>query len=214
MARLTIELERPVPLTPLTAAASRRDVSRRVAHVDITLTTGDGVVVSARALVLRRSDLPEPAWAPDPTPAQVLADEYRADVPAWASGEVPYTYHQHAVEHRMPPGSAFTTPGPATSWIRLLYPLVAGEETSGLCRVLAAADFGSGISAIYRDVHRVGLINADLTVALHRLPNDEWVRVDATTTLDPSGSALCVTRLGDQQGDLGIATQSLLGLRL
>jgi hypothetical protein len=39
-------------------------------------------------------------------------------------------------------------PPAAVDRVRLKVPLVAGEETSGLCRLLAAADVGSGISAV------------------------------------------------------------------
>ena len=214
IARLNIELERPVPLVPLTAVVSRRNVSRRVTHIDVALRAGDTVVVSVRALVLQRSELPPPQWQQDPGPPHCLADATRVDLPAWASDSSPLTYHQHAVEHRMPAGSAFMAPGPAVSWVRLRYPVLGVEPTSGLCRVLAAADFGSGISSIYGAEDGVGLINADLSVALHRLPIGDFVCVDATTTLDPSGSALCVATLSDEHGSLGVSTQSLLGLRV
>jgi Acyl-CoA thioesterase C-terminal domain len=60
-------------------------------------------------------------------------------------------------------------PGPAAVWFRLAVPVVAGEETTPLMRVAAAADFGNGISgAVTWDEHL--LINPDLTIYLHRLP--------------------------------------------
>lgn len=214
VARLNVELERPVPLLPLSAEIHRRDVSRRVAHVDVHLRANDAVVVSARALLLATSPLPEPSWWSPSHHNDVLDESHRVEPPAWASGVVPTTYHQHAVEHRMAGGDAFGTPGPASSWVNLRYPLVRGEVTSGLCRVLAAADFGSGISAVFGDEDGAGLINADLSVALTRRPTEDWVRIDSETTLDASGTALAVTHLADRHGPLGIATQSLLGLRL
>lgn len=214
VARVNVELERPVPLQPLTASVQRRDVSRRVAHVDVRLALDDGtIVVSGRALVLAVAPLPEPDWVEPEDAPEVLGPEHTVDVPAWAAGDVPLTYHRHAVEHRMPPGSSFGMPGSATSWVRLRQPLVAGEQPSGLCRLLAAADFGSGISAIYGVDAGVGLINADLSVALRREVAGAWVRIEAVTSLDSTGSALCVTRLHDARGPVGVATQSLLGLR-
>lgn len=213
VARLNVELVRPVPLVPLVATAVRREISRRVTHVDVTVSTSQGTVVSARALVLAVAPMPAPAWQPDTPPPELLDESHRVEPPAWTSGDVPLAYHRHAVEHRMPNPDSFASPGPAVSWVRLQWPLVAGEETSGLCRLLAAADFGSGISAIYGDNDRVGLINADLSVALQRPPTDEWVRIEAVTTIDESGAALAVSQLGDRRGPLGVATQSLLGLR-
>ena len=42
----------------------------------------------------------------------------------------------------------FASVGPASAWVRLAVPLVAGEEPSALQRVAAAADFGNGFSAV------------------------------------------------------------------
>ena len=213
IARVNVELLRPVPLEPLTVHARRDQVSRRVTHVNVEISTGSKVVVSGRGLLLAVTPMPEPAWRPADRVLPQLAEATTVAPPAWASGDhVPTTYHQHAVEHRMPAGSAFGEPGDATSWVRLLHPLVEHEAVSPICRVLAAADFGSGISAVYRAANGVGLINADLSVALERLPRGEWVRVSAETTVDASGSALCVSELGDEEGVIGVATQGLLGL--
>ena len=213
VARLNVELERPVPLVPLVTEVTRRDVSRRVTHVDVTIcAAADHTrLLSARALVLRRDPLPEPRWSAD----EPMADPH--DVPhvqmsSWASGDVATTYHQHAVEHR-PVHPSTWGPGPMECWVRLRVPLIEGQQTPPLCRVLAAADFGSGISSIFDMDDGVGLINADLSLALRRDPVGEWVRIIAETNLEPDGSALCTSVLADQQGRLGIATQSLLGLR-
>ena len=121
------------------------------------------------------------------------------------------TYHQHAVEHRLV-GGDIGTPGPATSWMQLCQPLVAGEETSPLQVLLAAADFGSGISAVYESDADVGLINADLSVALVRPPVGHWICLDAATHTNTVGTGLGVTTLSDQDGFVGVATQGLLGL--
>ena len=40
----------------------------------------------------------------------------------------------------------FLEPGPATAWLRMRHPLVAGEEPTPLQRTLVAADVGNGIS--------------------------------------------------------------------
>ncbi len=215
VARISVELVRPVPLEPLTTAGVRTTVSRRVTHVESRLLHEGATVATCRALVLTRGELPEPAWTPEDPPRgwSVPAPEARIDPPAWASGEVPITYHQHGVEHRMTRGT-FGEPGPATSWVRLNVPLIDGEETSALCRLMAAADFGSGISSVYAPGQRAGLINADLTVALARQPRGEWTVVHAQTTTGGDGIGLCVSELGDEHGPVGIGTQSLLGLAL
>lgn len=214
VARLNVEIERPVPLRALRPVVTRRAVSRRVAHVDVVLedaASGERLT-SARALVLRREPLPTPAWVGE-EPRADPDDAAHVAMASWASGDLATTYHQHAVEHR----PAYPTTwgnGPMACWVRLRVALVAGEPTPPLCRILAAADFGSGISSIYDITAGVGLINADLSVALRREPAGEWVLVDAETNLEPDGSALCTAVLSDQFGRLGASTQSLLGLSI
>ena len=94
-------------------------------------------------------------------------------------------YHS-AMEYRFVRGG-FREPGPATVWMRMRQPLVAGEEPSPLQRLLAAADSGNGVSATL-DLAGYLFINVDLSVHLHRLPVGEWVCLDATTPRMRPGS--------------------------
>lgn len=211
VARVSIELVRPVPLTTLTTTAERRQVSRRVAHGAAELISDGTVVAKASALYLRHSRLPEAGWTPDET-TTLPGPEAFIPSPAWASGDG-VAYHRDGAEHRFESG-AFDEPGPARVWVRLRQPLVAGEETSPLCRVLAAADFGSGVSSIYGAEARAGLINADLTVSLHRALIGEWVGIDAVTRVSTDGVGLGLGRLFDENGTIGLSSQCLLGLLL
>jgi hypothetical protein len=210
IARIAVELVRPVPLVPLRPRATTEVVSRRVSQVVAELVADELVVARSRAVVLHVEPVGE---IDEPAASDLPGPEAEVRAPSWASGDGATVYHRDAVEHRFVAGS-FLNPGPATDWIRLRVPLVAGEETSGLCRVLAAADFGSGISAVFGAASTVGLINADLVVALHREPVGEWVRIDAETRLGPEGIGLCTTTLSDQRGLIGTATQSLMPLRV
>ena len=99
--------------------------------------------------------------------------------------------------------------GPATVWMRMAVPLLAGEEPSPLQRVLAAADSGNGVSAAL-DWSRYLFINVDLSVHLHRLPEGEWVCLDAVTLPEPNGIGMADTRLLDERGPIGRAAQTLL----
>ena len=103
----------------------------------------------------------------------------------------------------------FLEPGPATFWMRMRYPLLAGEEPSSLQRALIAADVGNGISAVL-DWRRYLFINVDLTVHLERLPEGEWVCIDAVTLSQPNGIGTAESVLWDRRGRIGRATQTLL----
>ena len=53
-------------------------------------------------------------------------------------------------------------------------------------------------------------INTDLSVHLHRMPEGEWVCLDAITIPEASGIGMSDTRLSDERGPIGRAVQSLL----
>ena len=98
-------------------------------------------------------------------------------------------FHVDAIEHRMESGG-FGRPGPAIDWARLTQPLLPDEPTSGLCTVLALADCGSGLSAVYDSDSGAGLINADLSVAFSRTPSGDWFKLDSITHISDVGTGL------------------------
>lgn len=211
LSQLHIELLKPVRLVPLWPSVERTRVSGRVGRIVAELSNESEVVARCTAMALSESELATPDWVGETEPATEPPPEDAAvDPPRWASGDVT-TYHRNAVEHRFTKGS-FRNPGPAVDWMRLRLPLVAGRPTSGLQRLAAAADFGSGISAVYGATSAVGLINANLTINRIRANEGEWVSLDAMTHVG-RGTGLGVTKLGDTNGLAAIATQSLLGYK-
>ncbi len=213
LSHVEVELLRPVPLEPLVGVVERRRVSRRVHRVISTLLVHGEPVARANALVLATMELPAPGWQPDKEPAtSPPSPDSRVEPPRWASG-AGTTYHRNAMEHRFTAGT-FREPGPAVDWQRLRLGVVDGQETTGLQRLAASADFGSGISAVYQPDSGIGLINANLTLSIFRVPEGEWISLDAVTHVGDEGTGLAVTMLGDVRGRVGIATQSLLGYRI
>jgi hypothetical protein len=103
----------------------------------------------------------------------------------------------------------FIKPGPATVWLRMRQPLVAGEEPTPLQRTLVVADVGNGVSASL-DFRRFLFINVDLTVQLERMPAGEWICVDAITLPQPTGVGTAESVLSDREGRIGRALQTLL----
>jgi hypothetical protein len=94
-------------------------------------------------------------------------------------------------------------------WMRMDLPLLPDEEPTPLQRVLAAADVGSGVSAVM-DWNRYLFVNVDLTVHLHRMPEGEWVCLDSVTLPEPNGIGMADSRLFDERGAIGRAVQTLL----
>lgn len=208
VARLTIELLRPVPITPLALRTRLIRPGRKVQLVEASLLSADAEVARCTGLRIRRTQLTLPADLPR-LPAPPAPHTGLAGQPPWAA-QVDYrAFHNAGVEHRFVAGS-FEHPGPATDWIRLCVPLVDGEETSPLSRVAAAADFGNGVSWVVSRNEGYSFINPDLTVYLHRYPEGEWVCLEAVTYVEPHGVGLAESMLFDEQGPIGRAAQSLL----
>jgi hypothetical protein len=92
--------------------------------------------------------------------------------------------------------------------MRMRVPLVDGEKTGPLDRVLTAADSGNGLSNVL-DFSRHLFVNPDLTVHVHRHPVGEWVCVDARTSVDAAGIGMAEAALHDEEGPIGRSVQSL-----
>jgi hypothetical protein len=208
--RLTVDLLRPVPIAPLLVRTRLMRPGKKVQLIEASLLIAESETEVARATGLRLRlgavPLPEgaaPIGAP-PAPATGIPSR-----PPWASQITYEGFHSGGVEIRFVNGR-FDEPGPATAWIRLRVPLVAGEETSPLCRVVTAADFGNGISWILDRRAGFRFINPDLTVYLHRHPVGEWVGLESITVPEPLGVGIADSRLYDESGPIGCSVQSLL----
>jgi hypothetical protein len=203
VARLTYEIMRPVPIRPLTVATRVLRAGRSVELVEAVLTPDGGEeVMRATALLMKTA----PDSVPEVSPGRQVPGPVTAGPKAFFPVPWDHGYHT-AMEVRFAAGS-FLESGPATAWMRMRVPLIAGEEITPLSRVLTAADSGNGVSAEL-DFHRYVFINADLTVSLHRHPEGEWVCLDARTMVDTAGIGLAESALHDEKGPLGRSTQSL-----
>lgn len=199
LARMTIDLVRPAPLTPLAVRTTTVRPGRKIQLVEVLVAADDRVVT--RALVLRmpaaRHELEPTPVAPPPGPDEV--DDYGGRRPA--DHEV---FHADAVEMRARRSEAG---GAATIWVRMRVPVVADEELSPAVRAAVTADFGSGMSGAAPSGYRS--INTDISLHLFRDPIGEWLCYDAVSHLG-SGVALAGGGLHDRAGLAGHVTQTVL----
>lgn len=201
--RVTYEFFGAVPLAPVTVEAELAKPGRRVQIVEARLTAGGRELVRARAMRMRRA--PDGVEAGPVGDAPMSPPDHGRVVAQWAGveGEM---FHPSAMEIRGVSGDRGT--GASAAWFRLTRPVVAGEEPTGLQRVVAAADFGNGVShALPFD--EVLFVNTDLTVHLHRDPVGEWIGLDARSDLSAAGVGQALSVLHDEHGRIGAAAQSL-----
>lgn len=208
VARLTIELLRPVPLAPLRVDSSWERRGRKVQIIGLSLLDGDREVARARVLRIRTTDLPlpEPPTRDDPPRPP---EQGQHNLPPWHQHSEQTAFHKHGVEHRFVDGG-FDRPGPSSDWIRLRVPVIAGSATSPIARAVAAADFGNGVSWELDRGDGYSFINPDLTVYLLRPPIGEWVCLQARSRFEDNGIGLAESLLWDERGPLGRSVQSLL----
>lgn len=208
--RVTLDLERPVPLAPLVVTSALVRPGRKVQVVEVTITDDAGSrLARASVLAIRRRGvtLPTDVVVADAPPRMPAADTV-GDLAGWNFPASHTAFHLDATEHRLVAGS-ISDPGPVTDWIRLATPVFPGRPASPLQRVMAAADFLNGVSWTLSGVDWV-FINPDLTVTLQRLPEGEDVAVEAVTRIGPDGTGTAEADLYDPAGRIGRAVQTLL----
>ncbi|MGA8745864.1 MAG: thioesterase family protein [Solirubrobacterales bacterium] len=205
IARITFEILRPVAIGPVRVAAEVVRPGRSVQMIEALLLAGDHEAISARAWRVRKGEVEIPQAALS-TPAPPPGPEQGSRPGFFDTGQS--TGYHTAMEWRSVRGG-FEEPGPATVWMRMGCELVAGEPPTPLQRTLVAADVGNGISAVL-DWHRYLFINVDLSVYLERMPEGEWVCVDARTLPQASGNGTAESVLSDERGRIGRAAQALL----
>jgi hypothetical protein len=203
LARIVLDILRPVPIEPLRVSVEVVRPGKRVDLVEASLWTEDTEVMRASAWRIIRNEL-DPGYEAPVTIPPTLTDA----VPAHTFPPPSDPNYLTSMEWMMT-SNDFAKPGPAAGWMRMKHPLIEGEENTPLVRVLTLVDSASGISAVL-DWNKWLFINVDLTVHLHRYPQGEWLHMDAETTPQPSGIGLATSTISDEQGRLGVTAQSLL----
>jgi hypothetical protein len=208
--QLAFDILRPVPLARLLVTTRVLRPGRRVEQLEATLTAADGdpddALMRLTAWRLRREvvELPEGVGNIDPPPPgpEGLPP---AVLPFWPLGE-DVAYHR-ALEWRLAGGTLDA--GPACVWTKMAVTLLDGDPISPLEHLRGLGDAASGVSATL-DWGVYTFLNVDYGLHLERVPEGEWLAMDAVTRPGPEGAGQCHAVLSDRRGRLGVSTQSLL----
>lgn len=222
LTRATVEFLKPIPMTPLVLRSEVVRQGRQVQRSEATLLAGDVAVARAEGLhvagvpgdtetvVPAAMRYPDELTLPPPATLEAAGAEHRRAATGTDGDQRknPISFAADAVEIRRSYGH-FKEQGPAAAWIRLAVPVVAGEPTAPWARLAAACDFGNGLSNVVRwRTHTFA--NADLTIAVGRVPKGEWIGLHAVTRAGPDGVGIAVSQVADTDGYIGVAQQTVL----
>jgi Thioesterase-like superfamily len=207
LARVAIDILRPVPVGKVSVRTTMVRPGRRVCLVEAVMEADGQEVLHARGWRIERSSgaVPQVPDGDPPTP-----------IPDGSAGLPPQIFDRGqsgylaAIEWRflLAPAGQETRPG-RSAWARPRIPLLPGEESSPMSRTLLIADSGSGVGAVLPAAEYL-FINVDLTVVLARDPVGPWLLLESSTAVGPDGTGLAITRLCDQDGAFGRGFQTLL----
>jgi hypothetical protein len=203
LARVAVDILRPVPVDTVTVRTRTLRPGRRVALLETVLESGGQEVLHARGWRIGRTEslpaIPRPAVAIPGIPAS-------APMPEFPGGHL--DGYLAAIDWRFVSGG-FDRLGPSQAWGRPRIPLLVGEELTPMARTLLLADSGSGIGMAI-DPQQFRFLNVDLTVVLQRDPAGQWLLLDALTTMGGQGSGMTETLLSDRDGAVGSGLQTQL----
>lgn len=206
VARLTVDLLRPVPIAPLTIRSDVVREGKKIQLCTVSLFAGDKECVRASALKIRTGDYAEldgvafeKVALPSFTEVKPIEESIRRSSGFISGLEVRSVKGGFALQGAR---------GPGACWFRSVRPIVAGADNSPLMRAAMTADFSNGVSSA------LGVdwtfLNGDLSINLMRMPVGEWVLLDAETWIDPAGTGMAAGRLADERGYFGRCVQSLV----
>jgi hypothetical protein len=207
IARLTIDLMRPVPMRPLKCRAKIVRGGRRIQVVDAWLED-EGVPVARTSALRIRSDsaLAQDAGFADETPPPprppvepgVRATRRKISyLPGWL----------RAVNYQK---TGLAQPGEeGRCWVRLQRPMVSGEPNQPVVRLAAISDFSSGVANAL-DLGRWVSPNADLSLNILREPEGDWFCIEGRTDISNDGVGQSSARIYDDRGPCARGSATLL----
>lgn len=212
IARLSVELLGAVPMTEVRVRARVARPGRRIAMLTASLDARDAAgdwrpAALATAWRLATQPTQDVVTAADPAKARPDGDSatlHDYELPeSWRVGGF-----VEAITWRVE--RIGTTPTDhSTAWASLDLPLVDGEATTALERVVAIADTANGIGARL-DPADFTFLNCDLTVQLFAPPTGRWFGLEAETSVGPDGVGLSAAVIHAQDGPIGRVSQTVL----
>jgi hypothetical protein len=201
--RLTVDMFRLPALAPVEVTTRLVRDGLRIRVVEAEFLSGGVAMARASCQLLRKTQNAEGrVWSPPnwdvPLPADIPAPtDPRSNLNGkWTT---------------RPITGAMGTIGPRRLWMSEVRDLVEGAALTPFVRVAVAADFASPFANA--GDHGLGYINSDVTLYLHRLPEQQWIGFEVVNHHATDGVAIGECFLYDQLGPIGTSIVAALAQR-
>jgi hypothetical protein len=207
LARLTVDLMRPVPIGPrLVVRPTVVREGKKIQVVLLEVLVGDVVHVRATALRLRVEDLGDDVAgmlgeSPVAYPIAELPSPEQCDRLGQTKGSPGFL---NGIEMRRAAGIGV--------WVRFAVPVVAGQAIRATSRATVGFDFAQLINAeVAGAMGSLTMINPDVSGQVLRPPTGEWIAVTGETRFDAGfARGISLAALSDASGLFAVATTSQL----
>ncbi len=199
--RIAIEILRPIPLGRTEVEVATLRPGRKIELLGSRMFVDGNLVMSAQAWRMRTSAglTEEIGYETAPVPSELK--------PGAMTSKGLYFPYADSIDWCYVSGG-FDLSGSATVWSRPKIPLVAGEATSPLTRMLLMADSANGVSSVL-PFDQWTFVPVDLCVSIFRNPKGEWFGMSAETIIGPDGVGTSRTTLFDQLSSVGSSIHTL-----
>ena len=209
-AKLSIDLLKPVPKSPLRIEIRPVRKGKRIALLEADLFAQETLLAKASELFVRPTEVPLPDYAPAIThelagPAEFEEKNF-ADILFKAGEGVPAGLHTTV---RLRPVSGLQEQGRGCAWMSLPVPVIAGQSTSPFVLASTLSDFGNGVGQLSL-AKGIGTINSDVHLQLSRLPQSQWLALQSETVMQPNGIGQANTHMFDEFGYVGQVSQVVM----
>ena len=189
--RISIDILGTVPLEPLVPQIKLLRNGKRIQVVDVEFRSGERLWLRATAVRARIGDSPK---NPVPPVRRFWNEDDPKDSYFW--------YEERQIDLDR------SRVGPGSIWVRFTADVVEGEPFEPLSLLAMLGDFGNGTAPLI-PLDEGTLANLDIVVSASRMPEGEWMLIDAESETAGNGLGYSRTRIGDRQGMFATGTQSI-----
>lgn len=198
-ARFSLDIIGFIPGGEFTVTTRMIRPGRTIELAEAVMEAGGRTCIVARAWRLATGDTSAIAQVQEnPLPAPEDMDSWSPGQD-WGGG-----YIASLTAHR----DRTSAPGHARVWLGNDVPMVAGEDTSDLVKLLGMVDTANGVSLATRPGEWL-FPNVDLQIHLFRLPQGRRLGLETRQTFGADGVGLTSSVLHDEHGPFGRAEQIL-----